>query len=955
MILCRLPSIVATCALATFLCQSTIAAGADDAKGLAFFESRIRPVLVENCYDCHSAQALSNKKLRGGLYLDSKDGLLKGGDSGPAIVPGKPKDSLLLKTLHQTGDIKMPPKGKLPASILADFETWITMGAPDPRTAAAAKQTGLSIAEGRKFWSYQPLKKPTIPTIANPKDISDEIDAFILAKLQEKGLKLAPEASRIDLVRRLYFDLIGMPPTPEEIDAFVNDKAPDAYEKLVDQLLASRHFGERWGRHYLDLVRYAESITLRGTIMKESWRYRDYVIDSFNHDVPFDRFVREQIAGDLLPAESMEQRRRQLIATTFLSLGNTNLEEQDKKQLDFDVVDEQLDVLSKAFLAQTVTCARCHDHKFDPIPTKDYYSLAGILKNTKTLEHSNVSKWLEMSLPAPPDREAEFKKHDAEVAALQKEIQTLKAVVVKGKKPADPTKPMVKAVKDLPGIVVDDLQAKKVGTWKDSTYAGMYIGAGYIHDENKDKGEKTITFDPDIPETGKYEVRFAYTPGTNRCTKVPVTVFSADGEKTLTIDQTKPPDIDGQFHSLGQYKFEKDGQSFVIVDNEGTTGIVVADAIAFIPVEKLAELKPAPRAPVKTDAPRTDADRLKALEAQLKRLQAEHPGREMFMTIQEESKIEDTKVRIRGNVHNQGELAPRGFLQVAMTGPAPKMPNDQSGRVQLADWVTARDNPLTPRVYANRAWHWLFGTGLVRTTDNFGTTGEKPSHPELLDFLASRFIEDGWSTKKLVRQIVLSRTYRQAVNADAKAVTADPDNRLVSHQNRRRLEAECIRDALLSISGQIKLEPGGRTFGDVGADYGFKQTDSRRSVYTPLFRNSMPEIFEVFDGADPSVCTGNRNVSTVAPQALFLLNNPFVQTQAKHTAQRLLEDKKLDDDSARILHAFRVTLGRAPSDGERQLAERFLSESSQDPKSKLDHWAQFVQTLFASVDFRYIN
>lgn len=947
----RFLSIIAACAFATVCATNSTVRCADDPSGIAFFESRIRSVLVENCYECHSAQAHANKKLRGGLYLDSKDGLLKGGDTGPAIVPNKPKESLLLKTLHQSGDTKMPPKGKLPASILADFESWIARGAPDPRIAATAKQTGLSLEEGRKFWSYVPLKKPTVPQVA---DVTNEIDAFIAAKQLEKGLKFAPEASRIDLVRRLYFDLIGMPPTPAEIDAFVNDKATDAYEKLVDRLLASPHFGERWGRHYLDLVRYAESITLRGTIMKEAWRYRDYVIDSFNQDVPFDRFVREQIAGDLLPFDSLDQRRRQLIATSFLSLGNTNLEEQDKKQLDFDVVDEQLDVLSKAFLAQTVTCARCHDHKFDPIPTKDYYSLAGILRNTKTLEHSNVSKWLEMSLPAPPDREEQFKKHEAQVAALQKQIQTLKANVAKGKKPADPTKPTIRAVADLPGIVVDDVQAKKVGTWKESTHSGYYIGAGYIHDEGKDKGEKSLTFDPDIPHTGKYEVRFAYEPGTNRSTKVPVTVFSADGEKTLYIDETKPPEIEGQFHSLGQYKFEKDGQSFVIVNNEGTTGVVVADAVLFIPVEQLAEIKPAPKSPASKDAPQSEADQLKAMEAKLKRLQADHAGREMFMTIQEESKIEDQKVRIRGNVHNQGELAPRGFLRVAMTGPSPKMPSDQSGRVQLADWVVSRDNPLTPRVYANRTWHWLFGTGLVRTTDNFGTTGEKPSHPELLDFLSSRFIDDGWSTKKLVRLVVLSRTYRQAVLADPKAVGADPDNRLISHQNRRRLEAECIRDAILSVSGQIKLEPGGRTFADVGADYGYKHTDLRRSIYSPLFRNSVPELFEVFDGADPSVCTGNRNVSTVAPQALFLLNNPFVQAQAKSTAQRLLENKNLDDAS-RIQGAFRLTLGRLPSDGERQLAERFLSEASQDPKSKLDHWAQFVQTLFASLDFRYIN
>ncbi len=449
---------------------------ADDAKGLEFFEKRIRPILVENCYECHSADAQANKKLRGGLYLDSRDGVRKGGDSGPAIVPGDPKNSLLLKALRQTGDVKMPPKGKLPEPLIAELEAWIALGAPDPRTAAVAKQKGLSIEEGRRFWSFLPLKSPPVPSARDPKSAArNGIDRFILAKLEEKGMTLAPEAAPAVLIRRVSYDLIGLPPTPEEVDAFVKEytAAPQAaYEKLVDRLLASPHFGERWGRHWLDLARYADSLTLRGFIMKEAWRYRDYVIDSFNHDVPFDRFVREQVAGDLLPADSFEQRRRQMIASTFLTMGNTNLEEQDKKQLVMDVVDEQLDVISKAILAQTITCARCHDHKFDPIPTKDYYALAGILRNTRTLTHANVSMWLEMPLPADPEREKVLAKHDSQLDQLRKEIAGLKAVVAQNAPPPNPTKPTVHAVKDLPGIVVDDAQAKKVGFWKDSKFSG---------------------------------------------------------------------------------------------------------------------------------------------------------------------------------------------------------------------------------------------------------------------------------------------------------------------------------------------------------------------------------------------------------------------------------------------------------------------------------------------------
>ncbi len=634
---------------------------AENPNGLEFFEKRIRPVLVEHCYECHSADAQAKKKLRGGLYLDSKEGLLTGGDSGPAMAPGKPGESLLIKTIRQNGDIKMPPKGKLSASTIDDLEAWIAMGAPDPRLATVAKQRGLSIEEGRKFWSFQPLQAPAIPVLKSSAS-DNPIDAFIQAKLQEQGLALAAEADPAVLIRRLSFDLIGLPPTPQEIQAFVERAKANpqtAYEELVDRLLASPRFGERWGRHWLDLARFGESLTLRGFVLKDAWRYRDYVIDSFNNDVPYDRFLREQVAGDLLPSQSVEQRRRQLTATTFLALGNTNLEEQDKKQLEMDVVDEQLDVISKAILAQTITCARCHDHKFDPIPTKDYYALAGILKNVRTLSHANVSKWLEMPLPANADIETRLKEHEAKMAAVQKEIDNVKEAVARNKKPADPNKPKIYAVSDLPGIVIDDVDAKKVGVWKSSKFSGAYVGDGYIHDEAKDKGEKTLTFQPTIPQTGKYEVRIAYSAGATRDAKVPVTIFSAEGEKTVYVDQRQAPEIDGLFHSLGQYKFERNSQGFVIISNEGTKGVVIADAVLFIPVEMMTdtvESKPTGKEDASTA-------RLKGLEAKLKKMQSSGPQRDTVMSVQEEAKIADCRIQVRGNVHNQSDLARADFCK----------------------------------------------------------------------------------------------------------------------------------------------------------------------------------------------------------------------------------------------------------------------------------------------------
>jgi hypothetical protein len=707
-----------------------------DPRALELYEKKIRPVLAEHCSRCHSAEAAKNHKLKGGLLVDDRDGLLKGGDTGPAVVPGKAADSLLIQALHYDGDLRMPPRGKLPGAVIADFERWVNAGAAAPSVASRPGR-GTSVVPAATFWAYQPVRAPAVPAVQDAAWPAGAIDRFVLAGLEARGLHPAADADRATLARRLYFDLVGLPPSPEEVDAFVNDPDPAAYEKLVERLLASPHFGERWGRHWLDVARFAESLTLRGFILKEAWRYRDYVIDAFDRDVPFDQFVREQLAGDLLPAATPADRRRQLVATAFLVLGNTNLEEQDKQQLRMDVVDEQLDVIGKGFLAQTITCARCHDHKFDPIPTTDYYALAGILRNAKALEHANVSKWLEVPLPLTAAEEA------------------------------DPKKP-------------------------------------------------------------------------------------------------KP----------------------------------------------------------------------------------------LAMSVVEEKQIEDAHVHVRGSVHSLGAVVPRGFLSAATRGTTAPLPAHESGRRQLAEWIASRDNPLTARVFVNRAWHWLFGAGLVRTTDNFGSTGELPSHPELLDHLATRFTEGGWSMKSLVRAVVLSRTYCQATTGSAAAAVADPENRLLARQNRRRLDAECLRDTMLAVSGRLTLDHGGPTFPPtLAADYHYQHTDMRRSVYSPVFRNALPELLAAFDFADPSMETGQRNVSTVAPQALLLLNSPFVVDQARAAAARLLATGPADDDG-RVVWAYRLALGRAPTPGERRVALRFLGDRAGDPKKA---WATLFQALFASVDFRYVE
>jgi hypothetical protein len=498
-----------------------------------------------------------------------------------------------------------------------------------------------------------------------------------------------------------------------------------------------------------------------------------------------------------------------------------------------------------------------------------------------------------------------------------------------------------------PGVVVDDSMVRKVGDWTKSSYSGTYIGAGYLHDGNAGKGDKTLTFQPELPETGEYDVWLAYSPGSSRSSAVPVTVLSADGETTVRVDMKISPAIDGRYVSLGRFRFEKNGQGFVMIANEGTTGHVTADAVCFVPAGAVHPSRPAP-AVAKSSLP--------SLESELKRLKGAGPKRPMAMTVRERPKPSDTNVHIRGSVHTLGGRVPRGFLRVATLGPPPAIPADQSGRRELAEWLGSDRNPLTARVFVNRAWHWLFGAGLVRTTDNFGTTGEIPSHPELLDDLAVRFAgEDGWSVKRLVRRIVLSRTYRlsSTIDADSKAAAVDPENRLLWRQNRRRLDAECIRDTILAASGTLRRDMGGPGFpAELSADYDYQDGQTRRSVYIPVFRNALPELFEVFDFADPSLVVGRRNVSTVAPQALFLMNHPFVLDQARQAARRLLAGPDRDDQ-ARVVRAYRWTLGRPPTPAERALAVRFVAGAAGVPSEEA--WALLFQALCSSVDFRYVN
>ncbi len=919
---------------------------------LDFFESKIRPVLVEHCYECH---ATDSKKLRGGLLVDSRQGLLEGGESGPAVVPGDLKESLLISALKYD-DFEMPHTGILSPEVIADFEKWIRAGATDPRpvTNLAAKPKGIDIEAGRKHWAYHPLKAPAIPKIRNTAWPSNDIDCFILARLEATGLSPGADAEKIVLVRRLYFDLIGLPPTPEQIAQFVNDQSPKAYEDLVDSLMASPRFGERWGRHWLDVARYAESMSLRGRLLKHAWRYRDYVIEAFNDDLPYDQFLRQQLAGDLLKATSVDAQRRNLIATTYLMMGDALLENQDKSQLDMDYVDEQLDAIGKGMLAQTIACARCHDHKFDPIPTRDYYAMAGILKNVQWLKHGNVSNFMEKPLPISEETKRGLEIHDASVARLKSEINTLKPKVTgKGLPPVQ--------AKDLPGIVVDNTDAKATGKWAKSSGVPNHVGSEYLYSNTS--GSKVI-YPVKFSKGGKYAVRISGAQHPNRAPKALVTVLHNGGSKSFRLDQRKSPGAfnkagsDGYFQSLGFYEFPSGQWDAVEISTKGGGGFVVADAVQFLPVDNDGkvtipqssqqgkELSPAEQKELKA--------RMAKLTTDLSALQKRKPALEMVNSAVEKKKPTDMKIHIRGNIYQLGAIAPRGVLQVANYGPVPKMPTNASGRLELADWVTDPANPLTARVMANRVWQWLIGEGLVRTVDNFGTRGESPSHPELLDHLAVQFVQQGWSVKKLIRAIALSKTYR--LSSARGEQPEDPENRLLAHMNHRRLDAEALRDTMLSVGGTLKLEMGGATFpASLKTDVGFQFEAPRRSVYVPVFRSSLPELFEVFDFANSSLVTGRRTLSTVAPQALFMMNHPFVRTQAKLAAERLLGDSQPKEEH-RIDHAYLRILGRHATAAEIALSQEFLkSVIDTTEKGRGEAWTQMVQSLFSTIDFRYVR
>ena len=631
-----------------------------------FFEKKIRPVLSENCYECHSAKS---KSLKAGLLLDRKAGWERGGKNGTVIVPGEPSKSILMNALrYDNHDLQMPPSGKLSETVVADFEKWIAMGAQDPRNSSMEEVFAVgglkakSLEEGRKFWAFKPINLPSLPDVQTDEWVQNEIDAFILKRFEEKGLEPSQEAKPITLLRRIFFDLTGLPPSPQDIKDFKESSSKEPFENVVDSLLESPRFGERWGRHWLDVARYADTTGGgRNNPFPNAHRYRDYVINSFNKDKPFDQFMMEQIAGDLMSSSTDEEYNEKLTGTGFLALGPHNYELQDKELLRMEVVDEQLSAVGKAFMGLTLDCARCHDHPFDPIPIQDYYSIAGIFRSTNSLIPGNVAGFHERDLR--DEFGEQRKQYEQTLASLEKRLKdAINSVKSLGGKESNSNSRSLDPLA-LEGIVVDELKATKKGNWKSSTHTPGYVGSGYHHDDNTGKGNKSITFRANIKKEGKYDVQVSYTDGPNRSKKTPITVMHADGEQKIYIDQTKPPAILDTFTSVGVFRFELIERDVVQITTEGTEGHVIADAIRLVAIENKDGAPNFSKKPKETDhhlvaqkklEAQKNVDKIKR-EIELHK-KSQPPKVAKVLSVREKKKTGNWHIHLRGEIRNLGPV-----------------------------------------------------------------------------------------------------------------------------------------------------------------------------------------------------------------------------------------------------------------------------------------------------------
>jgi hypothetical protein len=978
-------------------------------QGVEFFESKVRPILVQRCEKCHGP-----KKQEGGLRLDQKSGWTRGGDQGTAIVPGKPEESLLIKAVgYSNQDLKMPPSGKLPQRELAALVEWVKLGAFDPRDGGPVKVGGMTLTEAKRFWSLQPLIRPSVPTSSRGgPNAHNPVDAFMLAGLEKAGLTPLPPADKRALIRRATYDLTGLPPTPEDVDRFINDDALDAFARVVDRLLASPHYGERWGRHWLDLVRYADTAGENTDHpLPHAWKYRNWVINAFNRDMPYDEFVRGQIAGDIMagdgPPDAYGDR---VVATGFLAIARRFGHDIDKDM--YLTLEDVIDTTSKVFLGLSVGCARCHAHKYDPISAEDYYALYGIFDSTRfSFPGCEPNPMPRDLVPLTPEGlwKETIKPHQDRLAALDiglRPLADLRAALAKRLAGLSPGSPRVLACGEI-----DDGGSQFMMTADGKTAIDIDVRVGQmlrlVVFARGNHGADSTKVEWEIDERGGSRRHWGLTrdalhgllmrnpqpdaegpraawyfvdarPGGNLLDESIRDLAGNAGLHAWRSGDTPSVFLNATDRPIAAWTSLPAHSFFVHPAADGPVGVAWLSPLdgAVTMSGRIADVHPggpdgvawrlecvAEGAAHTLAALGELATRQQSIARERALLIASQPRREFAYAVTEGT-ARDARLHVRGDPEKPGAVVPRRWLEVL--GGQPVSAGSGSGRRQLAQWLTASGNPLAARVMVNRIWQYHFGKGLVTTPNDFGSRGQPPTHPELLDWLAAELVDSGWKIKTMHRLIMLSDAFQRSSSVSAARREVDPENRLYWRFNRARLSAEELRDSLLAVCGQLDSRPGGPHPFPTESTWSFTQHNpfsadyqtNRRAVYLMVKRNRRDLFLSLFDGADPNATTPERQETTVPTQALYVLNSSFFHDQSAHFADQILAEPDL---AARLDLAFRLALQRSPTTADRARARQFLADysivlsDSPAPRRPGLAWAALARVLLGSNEFIYLD
>jgi mono/diheme cytochrome c family protein len=924
-----------------------------------FFENNVRPIFANNCSGCH-VEATS-----GGLKLDSRESLLKGGEHGPAIVPGDPDKSLIITAVHQTTKLKMPKGGKLNPQEVADLTEWVKRGAVWPKSApgttfSASVKTGVITDRQRAFWAYQPLKVVAVP---EPKlDAKDAhwartpIDKFVLAKMLDAGLKPSAPADRRTLIRRATYDLTGLPPTDAEVEAFEKDKSPKAYEALIDRLLASPKYGERWGRHWLDVARYAED-DVRGLDPKGrgympfngAYRYRDWVIKSFNADMPYDLFLRLQIAGDKIPAKTKQDQEDYLTATTYLGAGPWVWDQAEPIQGRADERNERVDAVTRGTLGMTVACARCHNHKYDPITQKDYYAIVGIFANSTYKEYPTVS-------------EAQTAAYEANMARLEKlQINMQEYTRTETRQLSDAlafqTSSYMVAAWNVLGKPKATIEEASSQAKLDPEVLRRWVE--YLKPDKPHPYDYLKDWDAMIAADGGSEDEAKTLAEAFQKLVLTIRQHDREVEESNEIVRDKNDVPRHRVHDAKPSEFETDDQfcpgcALELKTIPVSEAKLYSDLFVMRSGDQETRFIPGVLVFVGWDlTSRLGAPLQAYIEAQQKEIAElkKKTGPENYPYVHgmaDKPAIQDVKLNVRGNPHSLGDTVPRRFLTV-LTTPETKPYSNGSGRLEFANDIAA--SPLAMRVIVNRVWKWHFGSGIVNTPDNFGFVGEEPTNPALLEFLAHEFVANGHSIKKLQKEIMLSAVYQSSVEESPEAHEKDGANRLYSHFNRQRLDAEEIRDSMLFDAGDLDTKK------TSGPSSDFSDDNKEPTVFCKVSRYRLNNYLQVFDFPNPSFTSEQRFSSNVPLQQLYFMNNPFVYKQAGALAERVASEPT---DKDRIIKLYEYVYQRKPSEQEIDLGLKFLSTTPEKAGyavagEPITAWRQYARIMLSSNEFQFLD